>query len=480
MEDLTFDINSLLSPEEADALFEGRETETAAQQPGAPEEEREKGILDPVLIGDSVPGDAQEYWQAACPDGLMDSYVGRRPDQAVTVLDEYLAQGVVGKVVILQAFSNVPATTDQVEHMIQACGPDRDIYIVNVRIPESEETQINATLASVAALHDNVTLIDWHAMTESYNDWIYPDGEHLTQTGQAVYIDMLLDAIYEAYTDNGGTITRRNEPSGTSDTTTDTTQETSAGETASTDDSTATATDDTASTDEATSAEATSADDTTTPASTGMVIGDSAEADLGDTTQTATMRILMLGNSFTYYNDMPAMLANLTDAEVVTHARGGAILAEQLSSDDQMGALTLAALEEGGWDYVVLQEKSSRPIRSNAEDYLKSVTKLAKLARKCGATPIIFATWPYNEDAKRLANMGISREEMDEQLREAFDAAATSSGALVADVEDAFAQASSHELLYAQDGVHPSVIGSKLAAEVIAQTIQDDQESRAA
>ena len=42
MEDLTFDINSLLSPEEADALFEGRETETAAQQPGAPEEEREE------------------------------------------------------------------------------------------------------------------------------------------------------------------------------------------------------------------------------------------------------------------------------------------------------------------------------------------------------------------------------------------------------------------------------------------------------
>jgi lysophospholipase L1-like esterase len=286
---------------------------------------------------------------------------------------------------------------------------------------------------------------------------------------------MLLDAIYEAYTDNGGTITRRNEASGTSETTTETTQETSADETASAGVSTTAAPDDAASADDSGST-----DDTTNPASTGMVIGDSAETDLGGTTQTATMRILMLGNSFTYYNDMPAMLANLTDAEVVTHARGGAILAEQLSSDDQMGALTLAALEEGGWDYVVLQEKSSRPIRSNAEDYLKSVTKLAKLARECGATPIIFATWPYNEDAKRLANMGISREEMDEQLRAAFDAAATSSGALVADVEDAFAQASSHELLYAKDGVHPSVIGSKLAAEVIAQTIHDDQESRAA
>lgn len=34
------------------------------------------------------------------------------------------------------------------------------------------------------------------------------------------------------------------------------------------------------------------------------------------------MRILMLGNSFTFANDMPAMLAELTGAEVVHHTRG--------------------------------------------------------------------------------------------------------------------------------------------------------------
>ena len=43
------------------------------------------------------------------------------------------------------------------------------------------------------------------------------------------------------------------------------------------------------------------------------------------------MRILMLGNSFTFANDMPAMLAELTGAEVVHHTRGGARLAEQLN-----------------------------------------------------------------------------------------------------------------------------------------------------
>ena len=43
------------------------------------------------------------------------------------------------------------------------------------------------------------------------------------------------------------------------------------------------------------------------------------------------MRILMLGNSFTFTNHMPQMLADLTGAEVVHHTRGGARLSEQLN-----------------------------------------------------------------------------------------------------------------------------------------------------
>ena len=40
------------------------------------------------------------------------------------------------------------------------------------------------------------------------------------------------------------------------------------------------------------------------------------------------MRILMLGNSLTSANDLPAQLAELLDADVVAHTRGGARLAE--------------------------------------------------------------------------------------------------------------------------------------------------------
>ena len=74
------------------------------------------------------------------------------------------------------------------------------------------------------------------------------------------------------------------------------------------------------------------------------------------------MRILMLGNSFTFTNNMPQMLADLTGAEVVHHTRGGARLSEQLNPNTRLGSQTQAALQKEKWDYVVLQEMSHGPI----------------------------------------------------------------------------------------------------------------------
>ena len=100
------------------------------------------------------------------------------------------------------------------------------------------------------------------------------------------------------------------------------------------------------------------------------------------------MHILMLGNSFTFYNDMPSMLAELTCAEVVHHTRGGARLAEQLNPETQMGAKTLEALEKESWDYVILQEMSNGPITTR-ESFMNSVSSLCEKIRAAGATPIL-------------------------------------------------------------------------------------------
>ena len=90
------------------------------------------------------------------------------------------------------------------------------------------------------------------------------------------------------------------------------------------------------------------------------------------------MRILMLGNSFTYYNDMPSMLADLTGAEVTAHTRGGAHLTEQLNPETEMGAKTLAALENESWDYVAMPEQ---PLSCTPPGHIRKV-------------PIRWRKWP--------------------------------------------------------------------------------------
>lgn len=172
----------------------------------ASEETISKGLYSPVIIADSVAGDADWCFSEHTPNGLLDSYIGRRPDQALSVLQGYLEQDVVGNIVVLDSFSNVPATDDTMASLIEACG-DRHVYLVNVRIPEVEQDQINKQIARFAESYDNVTLIDWYSYSEGHDDWIYPDGEHLTPEGQPHYVDMITNAIAKDFAADGGTVT---------------------------------------------------------------------------------------------------------------------------------------------------------------------------------------------------------------------------------------------------------------------------------
>ena len=189
------------------------------------------------------------------------------------------------------------------------------------------------------------------------------------------------------------------------------------------------------------------------------------------------MRILMLGNSFTFSNDMPAMLEELTGAEIVQHTRGGARLAEQLNMKSRNGKKTRAALEGEFWDYVILQEMSNGPIKTR-RNFLKSANRLCDWIKEEGATPILFATWPYQKDSDAMAHMGISYEDMAEGLYEAYHEAADKNDALVADVGMKFFELTDTRVLYAADGKHPNEAGSRLAAETIADVIRADQEAK--
>jgi hypothetical protein len=103
--------------------------------------------------------------------------------------------------------------------------------------------------------------------------------------------------------------------------------------------------------------------------------------------------VLFIGNSFTYYHDLPKMLAELAKAgkqPMLIHERetpGGCTL-EKHWKDGK----ALAKIQSRKWDFVVLQDHSQAALlkRDSMFDYGK---KLDTEIKKQGAKTILYMTW---------------------------------------------------------------------------------------
>ena len=178
--------------------------------------ETDAGLYDPVLVGDSVPGDTN--FSDVFLGGYIDSYIGRHPFQAVDVLQDYIEQGVVGRVVVLATFSNSLATTDELDQLVAEAGPDRQVYLVGTVNPDGFQDEANAGLIDCAERYDNVHYVDWPAVCVGNEDvYLYPDGTHLTPDGAPVYLDMIARAIARDIVAAGGSVIPWDDPASEED-----------------------------------------------------------------------------------------------------------------------------------------------------------------------------------------------------------------------------------------------------------------------
>jgi len=170
------------------------------------------------------------------------------------------------------------------------------------------------------------------------------------------------------------------------------------------------------------------------------------------------LRVLFLGNSLTAGHRLPDLVRAMAAAagvgmEVSVRAPGG------VSLDDHWADRgSRAALEEGRWDYVVLQQgPSSRP---DSRQALRGAAKRwAKAIRAAGARPALYMVWPYRGQAKGF-----------ELVARSYREAAQSAGALLLPAGEAWAAALAADpalALWRDDGLHPTPAGSWLAAAVI-------------
>ena len=185
-------------------------------------------------------------------------------------------------------------------------------------------------------------------------------------------------------------------------------------------------------------------------------------------------RVLFLGNSYTFFNELPVMLTELAASmgHVVVTAEntpGGASLQGHTTN-----ATSQELIEQGNWDFVVLQEqsqKASLPYDEVVADFFPSVESLVETIRlhnDC-AVPLLYMTWGReNGDSQNCAWWPpvCTYSGMQELLTERYLEASDNSQSWCAPVgmiwEDILN--STNINLYNADSSHPSAAGSYLAA----------------
>lgn len=150
---------------------------------------------DVLLVGDSVSLGAQAQFQRVFPNGWMDSAVGRQLGAGLDVYNQCVSDGHGADVVVFALGNNGVAREDQVRALVDACGPDKKVYLVTTRVPMPLQDINNELFRTIADEYDNVQLIDWYAESAGHDDYFWDDGTHLRPEGAEAYVMMLRRAI---------------------------------------------------------------------------------------------------------------------------------------------------------------------------------------------------------------------------------------------------------------------------------------------
>jgi hypothetical protein len=208
------------------------------------------------------------------------------------------------------------------------------------------------------------------------------------------------------------------------------------------------------------------------PASTGPA--DAPTADAPDAPDAAAPRaVLFVGNSYTYYFDLPVEVAALAPpaAPLATTSVtvGGATLG------DHWAGAAKDAIAAGGHAVVVLQGQSQEPLL-DAAGFAASADLLTGAAASAGAEVAFYQTWARRagDPFYAVPASGGTPAAMQDGLTAGYAAAATRNHAAVAPVGEArrlaLAEAPTLEL-FDPDGSHPSAAGAYLAAAVLVETL---------
>lgn len=196
---------------------------------------------------------------------------------------------------------------------------------------------------------------------------------------------------------------------------------------------------------------------------------------LGLSSEAKTKRVLFIGNSYTYVNNLPQMVKDVASSVGDTLLFDSYAIGGYRLQDHANDATALNLIAAGNWDFVVLQEQSQMPsfplsqVQSDVFPFAKKLDSLIHVANSCTET-IFYMTWGRkNGDAGNCPGWPpvCTYLGMDSLLRERYMMMANDNQSNVAPVGPVWRYLRTNNSsieLYQSDESHPSTAGTYAAA----------------
>ncbi len=175
-------------------------------------------------------------------------------------------------------------------------------------------------------------------------------------------------------------------------------------------------------------------------------------------------RVLFIGNSLTYVNDLPTMLTLLARLAGDERVQTASVAFPDFSLEEHWADGTARRfLASQSWEFVVMQQGSSALPASQV--HLRSwAEQFAPLIRASNAVPVMYMVWPTVGRAGDFSG-----------VLQSYRAAAAAIGGIFAPAGDAWTAYGELSALYSPDGLHPTRQGTYLAALVLLARVRGIQ-----
>ena len=176
------------------------------------------------------------------------------------------------------------------------------------------------------------------------------------------------------------------------------------------------------------------------------------------------IRVLFIGNSLTYFNDLPEIVQGMAD-DAGLNVYHEVVANPNWSLEEHWNAGIVTTIREMQPDLVVMQQGPST-LDSSREHLVHWTSLIAPVVREVGGEPGLFMVWPVKE--RRAEDLA--------RVRTSYRAAAAAVDGFFVPAGDAWGHLwTSHPELYIYmpDGLHPLYLGSLIAAQALAAVLFD-------